>query len=232
VYPKPAPIPPGEEWYYELDGRTHGPLSRSDLEDLLSRSGETASLVRVRRGADGPWTPYRSAAAPTPSASSIFQSDSTQPNWGGPVSQRSASAVRARGPGGFWGAHWEIVATLGGWVALNALFILFWPQSHSRERTYLTTLREIEAEVQALRAKPASDAEWREFGDRTRATLAPIVADLKKSASASEPIQQQLFWSARDIVPHTFGPRTKERDEQDKRLKQYLDTAERELGRM
>ena len=39
VYPKSKPIPPAEEWYYELDGHTHGPLSRADFEDLLNRSG-------------------------------------------------------------------------------------------------------------------------------------------------------------------------------------------------
>jgi hypothetical protein len=131
--------------------------------------------------------------------------------------------------GDFWRARWQLVAVLGAWIALNALSLLFWPQSYSRERGYLARLQEIEAEVQALRAEPASEAEWRESAKRTWTTLAPVVSDLKKSANASEPVRQQLFWSARDIVPRALGPRTKERDEQDQRLKQYLDAAEREL---
>jgi hypothetical protein len=230
VYSKPAPIPPGEEWYYELEGRTHGALSRSDLEDLLDRSGETAAEVRVRQGPNGPWMPFRSAAPPPQTAGSIFQSGASPPDWGDPLAaQRSNSSSTRAGSEGFWRARWEIAAILGVWVALNALFLLFWPQSHSRERSYLATLRQIETDVQALRSKPASDAEWREFTEQTKSTLAPMVADLKKSSSAAEPIRQQLFWSARDIVPRTLGPRTKERDEQDQRLKQYLDAAEREL---
>ena len=56
-----------------------------------------------------------------------------------------------------------------------------------------------------------------------------MVSDLKKSASATEPIRQQLLWSARDLIPRTFGPRTKERDDVERRLKEYLDGAERQL---
>jgi hypothetical protein len=145
--------------------------------------------------------------------------------------RRSALSAAASGLGNFWRAHWQIVAVLGAWIALNAISLFFWPQSYSRERGFLAKLQGIEAEVQALRAKPASEAEWREFAERTRATLAPIVSDLKKSANASEPVRQQLFWSARDIVPRTLGPRTKDRDEQEQRLKRYLDTVERELDR-
>ncbi len=107
--------------------------------------------------------------------------------------------------------------------------LLCWPQSYARERGYLKTLRAIEADVQNLRSKPTSDAEWRRLAERTRATLAPIVSALKKSASSSEPVRQQLLWSARDLVPRTLGPRTKERDEQERLLKQYLDGAQREI---
>ena len=57
---KDEPIPAGEEWYYELDGRAHGPMRWSDLEEMLSRAGETASQVRVRKGADGLWSAFRS----------------------------------------------------------------------------------------------------------------------------------------------------------------------------
>lgn len=238
MHSKDAPIPPGEEWYYELDDRTRGPLSQSDLEDLLNRSGETASEVRVRQGPNGPWHPFRSATpAPLPTAGLTSLPDSASSRWGGGALSRgfassATSAERLLSFGGFWRAHWDVAAAASAWIALNVLFLLCWPQSYSRERGYLTTLRQIEADVSLLRAKPASDAEWREFGDRTRSTLAPIVDDLKKSASASEPVRQQLFWSARDILPRTLGPQTKEREEQDRRLERYLGTAERELGRM
>jgi hypothetical protein len=127
-------------------------------------------------------------------------------------------------------AHWDIAAAVAAWVLLNVFYVAFWPQPYGRERRYLETLQAIIAEVQELRARPASDGEWREFTERTRGALAPIVSDLKKSASASEPVRQQLLWAARDVIPHTLGPRTKERDDHDRRLKALLDNAHRELG--
>jgi hypothetical protein len=231
VYPKDVPIPPGEEWYYELDGRTHGPLSRGDLEELLSRCGETASDIRVRQGKDGAWSPFRpggqrsSSSAPTaPTAPAIAPTRS-------PPSHRPAFPKSASGLGTLYSRHRDILAAVGAWILLNVVLLIFgllW-QPSSRERRYLQTLLEIEAEVQDLRAKPTSDAEWKEFRDKARAALDPIVSDLKKSANPTEPARQQLLWSARDLVPHTLGPRSRERDEYDRRLKQYLDTAQHEL---
>ena len=140
-----------------------------------------------------------------------------------PVSKTTVSESR-----GLLSRHWDVAAAIGAWVLLDVV-LLCWPQSYARERGYLKTLRAIEADVQDLRSKPTSDAEWRRLAERTRATLAPIVSALKKSASSSEPVRQQLLWSARDLVPRTLGPRTKERDEQERLLKQYLDGAQREI---
>jgi hypothetical protein len=229
VYPKDTPIPPGEEWYYELDGRAHGPLSRNDLEDLLNRSGETASEVRVRRGLDGSWNAFRIATSASGTAGA------TSPSEGQTSSQvippRCSVAPRAAGDvRGFVRAHWGIGAGLAAWILINVLYLTFWAQPYGRERRYLQTLQGISAEAQELRTRTASEADWREFAQRTRVALAPIVSDLKKSASASEPARQQLLWAARDLIPRTLGPRTKERDENDRRLKEYLDNAQRELG--
>jgi hypothetical protein len=227
VYPKDTPIPPGEEWYYELDGRAHGPLSRADLEDLLNGSGETASQVRVRRGLNGPWHAFRIASSDVVGANST----SDGPSSGQTTSVRRSVAPRAAHDfRGLMRAHWDIAAAVAAWVLLNVFYVAFWPQPYGRERRYLETLQAINAEVQELRARPASDGEWRELTERTRVALAPIVRDLKKSASASEPVRQQLLWAARDVIPHTLGPRTKERDDHDRRLKAYLDNARRELG--
>jgi hypothetical protein len=222
---KDVPIPPGEEWYYELGGRTHGPLSRSDLEDLLNRAGETARDVRVRQGADGSWKPFQT---PATAAAPANLADSP---WSGTVAA-SQSRTAPRSSGGLrelMHAHWDIGAALGGWILLNVAFLSLWPQSYARERQYLQSLEAISAEVQDLRHKPTTDAEWSQFTQRTRATLEPMVKDLKKSASASEPVRQQLLWAARDVIPRTFGPRNKERDEQDRMARQYLDGVERQL---
>jgi hypothetical protein len=141
--------------------------------------------------------------------------------------------VGPRSSGGFRElvhAHWDIGAAVGAWVLLNVAFLSFWPQSYSRERQYLQTLEAINAEVQDLRHKPTTDAEWSQFAQRSRTALEPIVKDLKKSASASEPVRQQLLWASRDVIPRTFGPRNKERDEQDRMARKYLDGVERQLN--
>jgi hypothetical protein len=227
VYPKDAPIPPGEEWYYDLDGRVHGPLARADLEELLNGSGETGLQVRVRRGADGPWRPFRTvSAAPV----SIPRS---QPDWAaGDLPARSAPAPRPRlsvgkgSLGDLLRSNWDLCAGLVVWLLLNGFFLLWFQDPYSRERSYLQTLRTISSEVHELREKSASEAEWRAFAQRTQVALDPIVRDLKKSANASEPAKQQLLWAARDLTPRILGPRTKERDEFDRRLNTYLNTAE------
>jgi hypothetical protein len=184
----------------------------------------------VRRGSDGPWIPFRSPSVPQ--ASSVGSFSESMPevpvNARRPVSQGSGTV--SRGVGSLLRQQRSVLATIAAWILLNVLFIAFWPEPHARERRYLETLRAIEAEKQLLRKKPASDAEWQEFAQRTRSELVPIVNDLKNSASAAEPIRQQLFWSARDLVPRTLGPRAKERDDADRRLKTYLDAAERGLA--
>ena len=116
-------------------------------------------------------------------------------------------------------------------MVFNVFFLVFWPQPYDRERRYLQQLETICAEVREMRAKPATDAEWQEFAERTKAGLAPMVRDLKKTASSSEPVRKRLLWSARDLLPRTLGPWTKARGDQDKRLKQYLESTQRDLGR-
>jgi hypothetical protein len=119
---------------------------------------------------------------------------------------------------------------VGVWILLNVLFLLFWPQPYARERRYLATLQGIVGEADQLRAKPASDREWQELALRTRQSLAPMVRDLEKSANSSELVRQQLLWSARDLAPRIIGPPSKERDGQERRLKQYLGSVDTTLS--
>jgi len=118
---------------------------------------------------------------------------------------------------------------VGVWILLNVLFLLFWPQPYARERRYLETLQGIVAEADQLRAKPASEQEWQELARRTKQTLAPMVRDLEKSANSSELVRQQLLWCARDLAPRIIGPQTKEREGQQRRLKQYMESVAKAL---
>ncbi len=221
------PIPADEEWYYELDGRTHGPMRWGDLEELLGRAGDTAVQVRVRKGADGVWTAFRSGtqavAIPAVSLRSterIEHSRSASPGFIANRKRYLAAIAAASQP----------VAVVGVWVLLNLLVILYWPEPYAKERRYLGTLQDVVKEADQLRASGAADAEWAGLAKRTKERLAPMVADLKKSASASELPRQQLLWSARDLAPRIMGSPTKEREENELRLKQYLQSVEEAIG--
>lgn len=226
---------PGEEWYYEIDGRAHGPLAWSDLEDLLGRSGETAADVRIRKGTEGEWSPFRSgsSAAGTPWLAGTPSGLSAPPaaRAGPSRTQGSRSQGEAKGFASFFHRNRDIAAAVGVWMLLNVLCLLFWPEPYARERRYLATLQGIIVEADQLRAKPASQQEWQQMVQRTQTTLAPMVQYLQKSASSSELPRQQLLWCARDLAPKIMGPQSKERDQQERRLKQYLQSVEGALGR-
>jgi len=228
-------IPPGEEWYYEIDGRSHGPLPWSDLEDLLGRSGETAAEARIRQGAEGEWSPFRSgsSAAGTPWLAGTPSGLSAPPaaRAGPSRAQESRSQGEAKGFDSLFHRNRDIAAAIGAWLVLNVLFLLFWPQPYARERRYLATLQGIVEEADQLRAKSASQQEWQQMLQRTQKTLAPMVQDLQKSASSSELPRQQLLWCARDLAPKIMGPPSKERDQHERRLKQYLQSVEGAVGR-
>jgi hypothetical protein len=220
-------IPPGEQWYYEIDGRAHGPLSWSNLEDLLGRSGETAAQVRIRKGTDGDWTEFRTrlspVRSPSLSATPVGNLDRT------PAQRRQ---IRSGGTGfrSFFLAYRDIAAAVGIWILLNVLFLLYWPEPYARERRYLATLQSIVAEADQLRANGASDKEWLELRKRSKEGLAPMIKELQKSASSAELPRQQLLWCARDLAPKIMGPSTTERDQNEGRLKQYLESVDRAIG--
>lgn len=224
---KDEPIPPGEEWYYELDGRAHGPMRRCDLDELLNGAGETASQVRVRKGADGTWSAFRcgaqSVAAPAVAQSAVRFEQSPAAR---PVLRSQSGGIVS-----FIAEHRDVAAVVGGWMLLNILLFVFLPEPYAKERRYLGTLQGVVKEADDLRASGAGAKDWGELAKRTRDRLAPIVADLKKSASSSELPRQQLLWCARDLAPKIMGTQTKEREENERRMKQYLESVEQAIGR-
>jgi len=172
-------VTPGEEWYYEIDGRAHGPLAWSDLEDLLGRSGETAADVHIRKGAEGEWSPFRSvpSAAGTPWLAGTPSGLSALPTARADESraQGARSHREAKGFASVFHRNRDIAAAVGAWLLLDVLFLLFWPEAYARERRYLATLQGIIVEADQLRAKPASHEEWQQMLQRTQKTLAPMV---------------------------------------------------------
>jgi hypothetical protein len=241
VHRQEASIPPGEEWYYEIAGRTHGPLAQGELEELLSHGGETALDVRIRKGADGPWTVYR------PPTNSVAQAPELSPELQAPLpstqtSLKSRPAVHSPwerdpiansgklGLRGRLSRNKELCAVVAIWLTANAVILFLSSDPYTRERRYLDSLRAVLTEVEELRKTPASDTEWTDLRKRSQTTLAPIVRDLQKSANAAELPRQQLLWCARDLAPKIVGPPTKERDQQERRLKMYLQSVETALN--
>jgi hypothetical protein len=125
----------------------------------------------------------------------------------------------------------DVVVALSMLVLINSFLFLFWSAADAKERRYLAMLQQIRADVGQLRGRSASDKEWQEFGKQSRLILAPIVQDLKKSASAAQPSRQELLWAARDILPKTFGPPSAGRDREDRQLAETLARAAAELSR-
>lgn len=221
-------IPLGEEWYYDIDGRIHGPLLWNDLQELLGCSGETAAHVHVRKGATGEWTAFRSgsmaARPPGLSGAEVEKSDQAP-------AQRPSLRTQAVGRTSPFQRNWYLFTIAGIWILLNVLVALFWPEPYARERLCLATLKQIVAKADQLRAKGGSDKEWHALRSEVNQSLTPMISYLKKSASSSELARQQLLWCAKDLAPRIMGPRNTERDEQERRLKQYLESVEEALGR-
>jgi hypothetical protein len=240
VYPKDVPIPSGEDWYYEIGGRTHGPIARDELEAMLSRAGETALEVRVRKGTDGSWSGYRTEQpshslepAPVsgqhvvsrePRDEGAFEKPTRHATKPDPLIPADRPGLRRR-----LAESKEILAIAILWITVNAVFIVFWGDPYAQERRYLDALEGIVAEVDELQGKPTSDAEWRALAAKSKSTLAPIVQDLKRSASAAHLPRQQLLWCAQNLAPKIIGPRTKERDADKHRLKEYLQSVNKVL---
>jgi hypothetical protein len=221
-------IPPGEEWYYEIDGRAHGPLAWSSLEDMLGRSGETASQVRIRKGADGPWSAFRRGAQYCPAS---VPCDTAAERFEQSPAARPVRADRWGGIASFLQQHRDLSVAAGVWILVNVLFLAYWPGPYAKERRYLAMLQDVVNEVDDLRASGAADKEWATLAKTSRQKLAPMIADLQKSASSSELPRQQLLWSARDLAPKIMRAQTNERDQNELRMKQYLRSVEQAIGR-
>jgi hypothetical protein len=208
-----------DNWYYSIGDRVHGPLALSDLEELLDKSGDTASEVRIRKGTGGQWV-FRSPAGRT-SGSQRVLSQVSFPDalkacreciHSGPLAGAAIGMVS-------WVSTHRIAALLVvAWILLT-FGILGWPR-HAKERNCIEVLRKIMADAEHLRATEASDAQWHELTDRSQKALAPIVKELKESQPSE--ITQLLLWAARDAAPRLLHAETTDILRQEQRLKHVL----------
>jgi hypothetical protein len=228
---------PVDEWYYKLDDRVRGPFPWAALRDLIGSSGDVATAVAVRRGAEGDWASFMHFTSGPQSGTRVSvngprKTSLSVDRLGQAVVFRSERPrERNRTVGEIVRANVDIAAGLTVWFVLNAVVLALWSQSYSTERQYYTTLRQLESQVKAFQSRNASEQEWAAMRDHAKDTLGPIAADLGKSASASTPIRQNLLWAARDYFPRLLGPRTNQMSGPQRLYDRHMAFVERELAR-
>ncbi len=204
---QPSALEQESQWYYQLDGKTHGPMTLQTLLELVGTSGETASDVLVRAEDDDQWKPYQSIPG-VPRASAVCVRTNLTCSDLAHDQGAARSAVKAR-PIAHRALPFDkrtLAIVAATWALINGVALLTLSDSYAAERSYYETLRELEAETRALQKGDADPQEWVALRARAKETLAPIVKDLKKKASAREPVCQHLLWAARDQFPKMIGP--------------------------
>jgi hypothetical protein len=228
----PKIVEPKDDWYYRLDGREHGPFALDALQQLIGTSGDTVSDVLIRQGNDGTWGPYYSlpGMSPLPESVTAF-SPNRSPHPRSSITSPRAGQTSAEGLRELLRGNWRLVIVATAWVLANAVLIVGLPQPYATERGYYDTLRGLEAEANDLQARNASQQEWTDFRARVKDTLTPIIQDLKKRASATEPVCQHLLWAARDQFPKLTGPRTAATKEPQSLYERHMRLVDVELAR-
>jgi hypothetical protein len=240
--PAPSSAPNGElvDWYYRLGDRERGPMTLSQLTDLVAGSGEMAREIVVKHHANGAWVPYESVdpetakrlhtggvsvAAPAAATPTAVRNDS------GPASiTRGVSAsVKLRRPLG------EILPlnrfVLGGvavWLCFNLVLWFALDPLRRTERGYFQTISD--AAQKARDARKLDDAERGRVAASVAKEVKPIVEALKKTANASDPIQQHLLWAAKDQLPRLFSADGKDLGQCDAIFQRHMYEAGRRLG--
>jgi hypothetical protein len=228
----PKPVQRPDEWYYQVDGKNHGPLMRAALEELIGSSGDTAEDVIVRHGDDGAWVPFFSLPGAFQSRGPVIRHDSIERKC---TPAPIVSPAGARAPGHilrqFIRDNCDLVVAVAFWLFINCAILVACSQSYSTERKYFATLRSLEMETKVLQARHASSEEWAALRAHVKQTLAPIVQDLKKRASATEPMRQHLLWAARDHFPKCVGPQTREMEELVRLYERHIQVVDEELAK-
>jgi hypothetical protein len=228
----PKIIEPKDDWYYRLDGREHGPFTLDALQQLIGTSGDTVSDVLIRQGKDERWGAYYSLPGMSPSPEPVIASSPNRsPDPRSSIRSSRAGQTSAGGLRELLRGNWKLATAAAAWVLANAVLIVGLSQPYATERRYYDTLRGLEAEANNLQARNASQQEWTAFRARVKDALTPIIQDLKKRASATEPVCQHLLWAARDQFPKLTGPRTAETKDPQNLYERHMRLVDGELAR-
>jgi hypothetical protein len=231
-----APLP--DEWFYRLDDRERGPFKFAVLQELIGSSGQTAEQVVIRQAGSDEWTPFYQL----PDNSGLARPQDSRANrdateraafvpLGGVESSAATKVVTSVAPWTprqFISDNRDILVVVAVWALVNVGALVAWSDPYSTERKYFRTMRQLEEKVHSLQTRDASPDEWKALRLKAKEALAPIVADLKKTASASHPIRQHLLWAARDQMPKIIRPDRQE-TEVDRLYKAHMEFVEGQL---
>ncbi len=219
--------PAVDAWHYRLGAAEHGPIGWDELTDLLSHSGEVAREALIRRHDQPDWTPF-SAPADTDKDHGSAGVANTTPNEG-PAKPISAATNRS-GPrpklSELVQQNRLFVAGAVVWLLGNATAWFWYSDPYSLERRYLADLERIVDETHTMQSERIEMAEWKSFRQRSQASLADVVRQLKSSAVPSKPARQQLLWAARDEIPRILAPDRRSSDA-DKKVAERLQLVRR-----
>jgi hypothetical protein len=227
-----------DQWFYRLDDREHGPIKLTELQELIGSSGSVAEEVFVRQANRTEWICFFDLKANAELAQAhrgrigrALKATSAP----GSTEPRHSSSAKAAGRRTYRTLrdllkdNREILVGVVIWGLINVGVLVAWSNPYSTERKYFVTLLQFEDEVHSLQSRNASTEEWRALRAKAKQTLEPIVADLKRSASASRPIRQHLLWAARDEMPKLIGPDSSDK-EVERLYRNHMEIVERELA--
>jgi hypothetical protein len=220
--------PAVDAWHYRLGAAEHGPIGWDELTDLLSHSGEVAREALIRRHDQPDWTPFSAPADTDKDHGSAGVANTTSPNES-PAKPISAATNRS-GPrpklSELVQQNRLFVAGAVVWLLGNATAWFWYSDPYSLERRYLADLERIVDETHTMQSERIEMAEWKSFRQRSQASLADVVRQLKSSAVPSKPARQQLLWAARDEIPRILAPDRRSSDA-DKKVAERLQLVRR-----
>jgi hypothetical protein len=228
------------DWYYRIGERERGPLTLSQLKELVASSGEVARDIVVRHHAEGEWVPYESIDAVTAKRLRDDRTDSKPPRVAVAADQvvDRAAAESSASPSSaaktsfrqLIRLDWQIAAGVLVWAVVNLALWSFLDPYRSTEHKYYETLADAAKKAHDARTQGLDAAERGRMAASVVKSIKPIVEDLKKTANSSEPIRQHLLWAAKDQLPKLFSANGKELDECEGIFQRHMYEAGRRLG--
>lgn len=224
-------------WYYKIEGKEAGPAIISRLRQM-AREGSLTSDDLVRKGMTGEWVRAGTVSEINARAPAVKVEVPNQPEpKANPVkrfsrlhdlrfSLRYAISMAL----GSVVERLNLVRTLAGYAILGAALafltstIFEWRILDRPEHADpLTTYRSLWTELQTHRKNKVDAAVWREFSERGRKDLAPIIAHLEHEAGAANRSAQFLLWAGRDCLPKMFDDARIEPSSSEQQFTEYLE---------